>query len=167
MKHEPSAPRLILAAVLLVASAVLLSACDGQSKAQLADQRQQIDRLVKQVNQLEFRVKTGRLAPDLKFRLEPQSHSIRERMYDPQAEGQAQLTVLGEPIPELIYVEVLIRLQVENGEPLEQSAIHRIEKGLGNIHWLQALPRHGLTPEQIQVSIEPVAWYFGHRIASD
>lgn len=146
----------------LFCAAALLTACrsDALDQVQVRQDEQQ-----QQIGHLEARLQMLETRPQLTFTLTENEIRIREKMLDPVVVASAQLAVSGDKMPSSFYVDVMLKVAVPT---LQYEAVERqifpVLEGRSALQMRQRLPQHGLKPEQVNVTLKPMAWYRGQAI---
>ncbi len=149
----------------LLALSIFLSGCTDSSGIEeqvrrqaelLAQQQQQIAAIENELRQL--------TEPKLVFTVRDLEYSINEEAFEPILVGRADISASGTSVPDIVYVEVLVSVEVfgENLR-LNSSSIHRLADGKLHFEFNQALPRHNLQTRQLLVAVKPVGWFRGHQ----
>lgn len=151
--------------MMVVCLAMLLPACQGGKVD--AIQASQAE-LSEQVALIDARLQTLEKRPRLDFTLIDTHTAINEKMFEPQLESSAQLSVKGDNVPPTFYVDVMLKVEVPDIQYVGvERQIFPVVDGKGKLQMLQRLPQHGLKPEQIQVTLKPMTWYRGQIISDD
>lgn len=158
--------RMLLAAVVL--GGLNLAACSDEKIDALSQKIAALEASSSQnqvrIKQLETIIQQRLISPKLSFQTKSVEFEIEEKMFEPLLIGQAQILAITDAIPEVLYVEVLIKVSApEAGVQFQENAIHRVEKGLVNIDFAHSLPKHGIQRSQLKVTVEPIGWYRGHK----
>ncbi|RLP52552.1 MAG: hypothetical protein D6160_20440 [Ketobacter sp.] len=92
--------------------------------------------------------------------------AIEDQMFQPVLSASANINVQGLQLPETLYVDVMLQVEVEK-ENFKSTArqIYPVTRAGADVVMRQALPAHGLTREQIKITLQPVNWYAGQLIA--
>lgn len=170
----------ILGRSLLVAAAVLLSGCNDE---RIDDLQAQLERMQSQLHQQAQVLETLESAntahhavleqlsewEHVKFKVAALRYEISEKAFEPLVIGEAQLQLVGEAKPELIFVEWALELSID-GDPMEPvTYIQRVENGEATFKFVHPLPRHNLKKDAINIVVVPTGWYLAHvaKVASD
>ena len=152
--------------------AFVLAACGPSPEALQA----QIDALQSQVEkqgaQLEalnaFHASHGGLLKQLstwesiRFRVDRISFDVVEEAFEPLIVGKADLSVVGDSQPELIFVEWAVTVTYKD-QPLEPATyIQRVENGSATLKIIHPLPSHGIGKEDVRLQVKPTGWYLAH-----
>lgn len=159
--------RLLLLNIVLLGT-INLVACSDEKIDALSEKISALEASSSQnqvrIKQLETIIQQRMIAPKLSFQTKSIEFEIEDKMFEPLLMGQAQLIAVADAIPEVLYVEVLIKVSApEAGVNFQENAIHRVEKGLANIEFAHSLPKHGIKRSQLKVTVEPIGWYRGHK----
>ena len=159
----------------IVLMCLCLVACRDSETESLQTEFQEELSLLKQLQQSQqesldaMSVQLDNLSKPLQldFQLSKITTSFNERAFQPMMTASSQLLVTGQSIPDMFYVDVLLEVAIhrENFQS-RMRQVFPVSKGQSRIELQQPLPVHGLSLDQVKVSLTPVNWYLGQAIPS-
>lgn len=136
----------------------MMSACDdGAQINELKQQQQQFQTHLEQLTQRIGRLDGNRA---VQFRMDGLTVQLTEQMFQPVVVASATLHAEGERLPDTLYVDVMLLVEVEQEKHQGISRqVYPLSREGSLISLRQPLPAHGLKPEQVKVSLRPMNWY--------
>lgn len=134
---------------------------------QLAQQEQAISDLQRAHSETTGLLEHLALGENLKFRVQDTRFDVVVKAFEPLVTGTATLNILGDNIPDLIFVEWSLQVVLDDKALEPISYIQRVEKGKTILRFAQGLPRHNLKPEDIELKLKPTGWYLAHIAHSE
>ena len=146
------------------AAGCLVVVCLGLPGCRGEDEEQLQARLM----QMESRLQVLEAGPPLEFALHQVRYELEEKTFTPLLVAEASLEARGDGLPAAFYVDMMLSVTVND---IQYTAVERqifpVVDGKCEVTIQHALPQHGLTPGQMQISLRPMTWYEGRVIDSD
>ncbi len=150
--------------LLVLAGASGCSNSDVETALSRAEQQRQSTEAM--VKTLQDRVSVLEGKRGMTFVVSDFNVKINEQMFQPQLSASATLKAKGDNLPETLYVDLMLMVEVEREKfKVTSRQIFPINASGGEVVLRQSLPVHGLTRDQIKVVLQPVNWYAGQLIA--
>lgn len=158
---------------LIVAVCVLaLGGCNSRTEelesrvAELQSLVEQQSEILKKLEQSHdsHRVVLERLSTweQVKFKVDNIRFDVVEKAFEPLVVGEADLQLVGDAQPELIFVEWAVTVRMKDGALEPATYIQRVENGKATLRIVHPLPSHSIKKSQIRLQIKPTGWYLAH-----
>ena len=147
--------------------ALTLAGC-GAGSAEVAELKARLESQQQEQLRLEQRLQALEQIPELRFAISRHEITIENQTFQPLLHSSARLLAMGDNVPETFYVDMLLQVEV----PAENfSAVNRqvfpVFGGKSQIELMQPLPVHGLTEQDLKITLRPMNWYGSNRIEPD
>jgi hypothetical protein len=151
----------LLPACLLAASLGALQGCRVGIEDLQPPLQEKLDRMESRLLALEIK-------PRLDFSVRNEQILIEEKTFTPLLVAQAELDVQGDNLPPAFYVDVMLSVTVDGiAYEAAERQVFPVLNGKCQVAMQHSLPQHGLTREQMKVTLRPMTWYRGQVISDE
>lgn len=148
--------------------ALLLAGCGGDRLDQVESRITTLEQQQLALAALDARLQALETVPKLQFDIADYQLNLEEQMFQPILKTSARLMASGDTVPHTFYVDMLLQVEVPSeGFVSMNRQVFPVFEGKSRIELMQPLPVHGLSMDQIKVTLRPMNWYGSHRIAED